>query len=113
MRKARSAFFNHIFRDEQELYEILVAAADRNARIALELTMINRDVLSLSKLIIDSFGEMMSVYNAETRYYYRQIMYAILNRVTLEEKAVLERYAKLFRMFTEPRGNISPRFLQT
>ncbi|MBF0414326.1 MAG: hypothetical protein HQL78_00260 [Magnetococcales bacterium] len=97
--KARSAFFRHVFREEQELCRILLAAAEKNAHIALELSRINEDVLALTRVIIDSFSEVMASYNAETRYYYRQIMYAILNRVSLEEKSLLQKYTHLISLF--------------
>ncbi|MBF0174121.1 MAG: hypothetical protein HQL83_11825 [Magnetococcales bacterium] len=99
MRKALNAFFSHIFREEHELCQILLAAAEKNAQIASSLSQLNRDVLSLTKVIIDSFGEFMSSYNAETRYYYRQIMYTILNRVSVEEHW-LTRYNQVFNLFT-------------
>lgn len=99
--KARSAFFSHVFREEQELCQILLAAAEKNTQIALELSRINEDVLALTRVIIDSFSEVMASYNAETRYYYRQIMYTILNRVSLEEESLLQRYTHLLSLFTK------------
>lgn len=99
--KARTAFTSHIFREEEELCRIILAAAEQNAQIATELAQINVDALALSKLIIDSFSEIMACYNAETRYYYREIMYSILNRITLDEASLLTKYANVFSLFTK------------
>lgn len=99
--RARNAFTSHIFREEDELCQILLAAAERNVQIATKLARINADALALSKLIIDSFSEIMASYNAETRYYYREIMYSILNRITLDEQSLLTKYANLLSQFTK------------
>ncbi|MBF0110737.1 MAG: hypothetical protein HQL76_16340 [Magnetococcales bacterium] len=101
--KARSAFFNHLFREEGELCQILLTAAEKNAQIASALSRINEDVFSLTKVIIDSFSEFMAAYNAETRYYYRQIMYTILNRVPPEEESIVAKYANVLHMFAQTR----------